>query len=758
MTRVAPENQTIGDVRQQRAFFEEAQPEKVKAARTMLLAEADKGNIHYPAMVSGGSQDNAWNQHFLRAVASFDLRSLESVIGLMVAEPSDSPEAASVPKTGDSASPVLAVKSEMSESVQSAVAVINSMAKLDYAQWLTHLPEVKAAVSVAVCLDAMIDNKAHDYLSIVLRKFYSADAAYYQVLELAMLKAILRNKHFDFLASWLQCHPHTSWQQLMAAKVAYCQDASDPSAVLAYYYAIKNCGDSVYDFHNHEAQALLKALPKNSPSYILARVSGDLRERLSGDMDKYHSAILHFLGESKTNPFLCQKLAAILLKGEIQYIDSPQYNFCAGHVYYHGLGVEKDPARAVGYFTMAAEMGHKASIDALRQLGQPAVYQPVDLPKHTVDFSAKRHQLEPSEPLSRRDGSATAWLYSMLTTNLILLGTYNKTTLHHMRVGGQGLSPFFVLNTVISLFRIGIRDQAESPAKTYYCNMLRDVEWFTRNGHTFEDMDDHQQSVYTRLLEGQLIYAHVSQQAHGQSFAYFHHNGQFYLIKANKGQRKQHERAGVTVFRINNPNDLKTDKAFVALYASCQNHRYFDRPDDRLSANTLISDLDLVPLIHFDRGPQKTGNCAPLSVFAGMLSHCLMDTCRKQLSGVHLNKANLLVAWQTAYPRYKEIRNRVRGFAGMQLVKMVSTADPLVSLSDVDQRNLYKVVVDYVQGVLARSPSSGKSPAIVGYKIKVLCDVLQAFNARLSSVRPAATQGGLAASTDVAAAAVRADR
>ncbi|MDF1655891.1 MAG: hypothetical protein P1U34_12350 [Coxiellaceae bacterium] len=453
-----------------------------------------------------------------------------------------------------------------------------------------------------------IDDKIDDYALLVSKLTAAVDATYFH-------KQLLQVSRLMFLK-----YPFVG------------------ECVENYYHNLKKIRYSLLTPQQHdEIYGLITYLSKVHPSaantkrYIHAV---EHRYGVVGALDAALTALRRDL-YSREEPLLKQWLLNYAVEKAHCCVESADAMYMIAKM--HDLAVGGDRSETAElFYEKAAMLGHP---EGLRRYPEYKRSEP--LPP-TLDAS-----VFPTEFLGdlytarREDGSYTRVLCDWVRLLMMAVGVTATVKVDGIKMKPEGahdieVKRLFNLISTQAQHKITADEAKTEEAKRVesqqWVDMQADYSWadtYCRD-HTVPGDDD---ALLQRLDAGHTVHLNdywVDRRgAHVMGLTFFKADGQYYLIRSNKGAGAIDEVPGISIYRVDNIAGIATKKDVEHFLKNCRVTEFSENMDPTKQGG-VAHYLGLHKIAEFNKTPQKTGNCGTANLINYMLAFLMAKYTQSQ--------------------------------------------------------------------------------------------------------------------------------
>ncbi len=408
---------------------------------------------------------------------------------------------------------------------------------------------------------------------------------------------ILTRNDIDALSMLIETIPGSNKKLLTLSRTMYYRHPDNTACLLAYVEQLKKIGK------HRCSKAELNEI------YTLGRIAHERGDdngtylhicKLTISQTACVELAMALFRDNTRSDAIKIKVFRWLLKQEQYVMDNEAYYRYYAECYRHGYGCTINLTQANKYLAIADELATPVEATS------PEAY-PGSTPDHLSHRYTLRH-------LTRiQDGTQREMQLSACGFFLMSLGASNKTyTVRHMQQHSRGYYNRYAAVDYNDFTETYITTLDEDQRAHWQC-ILNDQQWSQRYLSSELTTDDDNQ-ILPRLRDKHFFNINAAwydwDSAHSYLLTFFEFNGQVYMIKGNRGGRRNQDISGLTLYQVGNTEALSSQANIKQLLKRCNDQTFCEGMESTVE-NTIGHTLGLTKLFNLaEKSSQKGGTCA----------------------------------------------------------------------------------------------------------------------------------------------------
>ncbi|MDF1654064.1 MAG: hypothetical protein P1U34_03040 [Coxiellaceae bacterium] len=320
---------------------------------------------------------------------------------------------------------------------------------------------------------------------------------------------------------------------------------------------------------------------------------------------------------------------------------------------------------------------------ALEALAAHSVAPVSRAPLSAVHTKQITHRYHLRELTHSTDGSRRDMRHSSTRFFMMALGASDKCfTLNHMAARSSGYRETKAVIDFADLTDEYTATLASDTEKARWQRAIDDLAW-SHNYLTDRTIAHTDTSLLERLNSGHMININASwyswdDGSHSYHLAFFKFRGELYMIKSNRGGRRETDPSGLTFYRVANSTCLTSKQALEDLIKQCKDRPFCEGMESD-TENTLGHALGLTKIAdgQCNKSDQKGGTCALAAIQNAYLSHHIMQELQNDAASPQLTATDITRAFTRANILYKPWRAAMRILSMEKLTELAMPNNPL---------------------------------------------------------------------------------
>ncbi len=428
---------------------------------------------------------------------------------------------------------------------------------------------------------------------------------------------------------------------LELSKIMFYRFPFDRQCALNYYNNLHKVRYSLRtDEQDDEIFAITSSLYKREHDNESAMRYVEALESRSGVLAALQQA-LHIVVNNQYHPSgeLEELMLGYARKKAARSVQSAQAQFAIAKMHHVASRKEEPTELAELFYRKAAQMGHPKALALYPEYVHseplaPAIDPSIFPSRFMGDLYAGR----------REDGSCTKTLCDWVRLLMMIVGVRDTVKVDGVAVVPEGATSTDTRRLLTLVLKETQKKIAADDSKTEEKKAQESQQW-AEVLENYQWSDDYLSDVSVAAADGGILQridaGHVVQinddwldwwGAHVIGLTFFKANGQYYLIRSNKGAGAVDETPGLSIYHVGRIEGIATKSAVLDFIRHCKVTQFSENLDSSKHGG-VGKYLELTKVCEFAKTPQKTGNCGTVLIVNYVLA-CLMAKYTQSQYGV----------------------------------------------------------------------------------------------------------------------------
>ncbi|MDF1797525.1 MAG: hypothetical protein P1U63_13415 [Coxiellaceae bacterium] len=428
-------------------------------------------------------------------------------------------------------------------------------------------------------------------------------------------------------------------QLLQVSRLMFLKYPFDLACVENYYHnLIKIRYSLLTQQQRNEIFGLVTYLAKEDPTEknVLRHIEAiEGRYRLVGALDEAMRVVSRGLYSEQGS--LEEKLLAYATNKARYCIESADSMFIIARMHEMvARGAASETAEL--FYKKAAQLGHPQALERHPEYRRTEPLPPaIDPSVFPTEFLGDLYTAR------REDGSHSKVLCDWVRLLLMVVGLTTTVKVDGLAVSPRGAGDSEA-KRLFNLISKRAQQKVETQEVQHWIDMQDDYNWAGTylGDHAIPGEDN---SILQRLNAGRTVhlndYWFDRRGAHVMGLTFFKSDGQYYLIRSNKGAGASDEMPGIGIYRVDNIAGIATKKDARHFLQNCKVTEFSENLDPEKHGG-VANYLRLKKLAEFSKSPQKTGNCVTANLINYMLAYSMAKYTQSQFGIEHAVGAEAL--------------------------------------------------------------------------------------------------------------------